>query len=124
MQQTLFGIDYRVFAVRRKRDIGQRLMSLVKIHICPARLLIGTKNKANLFVKLHTVVAERFNRIKGGNAGPLVIYGAAAVYPAILLYPFEGRHRPAVAHGNHVDVGQNAQHLIAITIIHIRHVSK
>ena len=113
VQDTLFGIADAVVAVGRERQIGQRLLLEIALHVGHAGFLGNAVDRAQGVFALYAQLLERAHTVERHHGSALVVGNAPAVESAVALGQRKRRHRPAVAGRHHVKMRQNAADLAA-----------
>ena len=113
VQDALLRITYAVVAVGRERQIGQRLLLKIALHIGHAGFLGDAVDRAQGVFALYAQLLERAHTVERHHGSALVVGNAPAVESAVALGQRKRRHCPAVAGRHHVKMRQNAADLAA-----------
>ena len=119
VQDALFAVDERVFAVRcEAHDRHFSAMRGVPRHIAAAGLLVRAEDHADAPGRLKAALLQRCERVDRRDHRPLVVHRAAAVDAAVFdLARKRLALRPAVAGRNHIKMTQHRDHLFSLAVL-------
>ena len=109
---ALFDVDHRELRVRGEAVVGHLQLRGVVAHVAHAHLLVAAQDQPHAVLQRHARVAHRAHGVQRAQRRALVVDGAAAKDLAVGDLAAEGIVGPALAGGNHVQVGQHAQGLL------------
>ena len=119
VENALFAVDDRVFAVRREAVHRQfAAMRNVPRHIAAAGLLVGAEQQTDALGGRESGILERRQRVDGRHHRALVVHRAASVNTAV--FDFAGKRLglgPAVAGGHNVQMTEHSHHFLALAVL-------
>ena len=110
---ALFDVDHRELRIRGEAVVGHLQLRGVVAHVAHAHLLVAAQDQPHAVLQRHARVAHRAHGVQRAQRRALVVDGAAAEDLAVGDLAAKGIVGPALACGNHVQMGQHAQGLFA-----------
>ena len=117
VDNALFPVDHRVFAVRGEAHDGY-LTAVCKIvlDIVGTGFFVAAEENPDAAADGKAGIPQSGQGIQGSNGGAFVVRGASAPDFSIPQLAAEGGAAPAVPGGNHVQMSQNGDHFVALTV--------
>jgi len=117
VDNALFPVDHRVFAVRGEAHDGY-LAAVCKIvfDIVGTGFFVAAEENPDAAADGKAGIPQSGQGIQGSNGGAFVVHGASAPDFSVPQLAAEGVAAPAVPGGNHVQMSQNGDHFVALTV--------
>ena len=122
VDQTLFAVNDGILSIGGEAHGGGFTpVGGIILHIGAAGFLVETEENTDAALQGQTAFFQGLQGVQSCHGGTLIVHGAAAIDAAVHDAAFIRRHSPAFAFGNHVQMAQNGNHLVAFAVFSPAH---